>query len=133
MATLPEIQIGSVKVMRSHDYCHFEVCLSSSLATTPDTVDELRKAAARLVDKAVDQYKAAKKNAEQAERDESKLENLRWRHRDILAKPEAERSSEEKAVVKAIDDRAFRNRPRYDYEEDWIEPDYDDQDDEDGW
>jgi hypothetical protein len=56
---IPEIKIefGSVKVMRSHDYCHFEVVLTSSEANTPQLVDELRKTAARLADKAVEQYK----------------------------------------------------------------------------
>lgn len=58
-----KIEIATVKVMRSYDYCHFEVCLSSSSASTPDAVDGLRKQAARLADKAVDQYRIAKNNA----------------------------------------------------------------------
>jgi hypothetical protein len=118
---IPEIQIASVKVMRSHDYCHFEVCLSSSAATTPEAVDELRKTAARLADKAVNQYKVAKENVELALNDKSKLESLRYRHRDVMDKPEAERTPEEKALVKAIGDRAHFNRRQYDYEDEWGE------------
>jgi len=116
--------------MRSHDYCHFEVCLSSSSATTPEAVDELRKTAARLADKAVEQYKVAKENAELALNDKSKLERIRYRHRDVLEKPEGERTPEEKALVKAIEDRAHFNRRRYNYEDDWQEPDLDDDDDD---
>lgn len=122
------IESASVKVMRSHDYCHFEICLSTSTGHLPvgvDDVDELRKTAARLADKAVEQYKVAKENIELAMGDKAKLDSIRYRHRDVLEKPEAERTPEEKALVKAIDDRGFRNRPRYNYEDEWQEPSYD--------
>jgi hypothetical protein len=115
--------------MRSHDYCHFEVCLTSSSAITTEAVDELRKTAARLADKAVEQYKTAKNNIELAMSDKSNLESIRYLHRDVMEKPEAERTPEEKALVKAIEDRAFRSRPRYDYQDDWQEPAYEDDDD----
>lgn len=59
----PKIEMASVKVMRSHDYCHFEVSLTSSEANKPEEVDALRKVAARLTDKAVRQYQIAKINA----------------------------------------------------------------------
>lgn len=130
MATIPEIQIGSVKVMRSHDYCHFEVCLSSSAANTTELVDELRKTAARLADKAVEQYKAAKLNAEKSESDGWTKERLREDARRAEEKPESERSPREKAIIKAVkDDRFNARRPRYDYADDWDEqedykPDY---------
>ena len=54
------ITVASVKVMRSHDYCHFEVNLAASVDCPPDSpewfqqVDGLRKNAARLADKAVE-------------------------------------------------------------------------------
>jgi hypothetical protein len=67
------ISVASVKVMRSHDYCHFEVALSATIddgLERPVQVDELRKTAARLADKAVEQYKVAKLNAERLEQDE---------------------------------------------------------------
>jgi hypothetical protein len=129
MNNTPLITGGSVKVMRSYDYCHFEVCLSASDLTSPEEIDELRKTAARLADKAVTQYQIAKRNAELAMRDKSNLESIRYRHRDILEKPEGERTPEETAIVKAIEDRAHFNRPCYDYEDDF-EPDFSDDDDE---
>ncbi len=55
--------IASVKVMRSYDYCHFEVALSTQCSTMGG-IDDLRKDAARLVDKAVAQYITAKEAAE---------------------------------------------------------------------
>jgi hypothetical protein len=128
--TTPNIQSGSVKVMRSYDYCHFEVCLTSTEATTAESVDALRKTAARLADKAVKQYQTAKCNVERALSDKSTLESIRYRHRDILGKPESERTPEEMALVKAVEDRAHRNRPQYDYEDDWDEPDFDEDNDQ---
>lgn len=130
MPTIPEIQTGSVKVMRSHDYCHFEVCLSSSSANTPETIDELRKTAARLADKAVEQYKAAKLNAERRDNDEWKKSALRRDAEEAAKKPEGERTPREKATLKAFHDARFNeSRPRYNYEDEWqeqddYEPDY---------
>lgn len=127
------IDNASVKVMRSHDYCHFEVCLSTTLRNQIDAagqVDELRKTAARLADKAVDQYKAAKENAELAIRDKQNLENLRYRARQAFETPEDQRTPEDKAILKAIEDAAHRNRPRYNYDDNWQKPDWDD--DEEG-
>ena len=66
-------EMASVKVMRSHDYCHFEVCLSSSSANTLELVDELRKQAARLADKAVKQYQQSKRAAMRLESKQSDL------------------------------------------------------------
>ena len=51
---------GAVKVMRSYDYCHFEIQLASSDSKTIGEIDEMRKEAARLADKAVKQYAIAK-------------------------------------------------------------------------
>lgn len=58
---------GYVRVMRSHDYNHFEVCLplpSGTESMKHDlavmVVDDIRKDAARLVDKAVLQYQQMK-------------------------------------------------------------------------
>jgi hypothetical protein len=125
----PSITKASVRVMRSHDYSHFEVTLGvdqDALYSLSD-VDELRKAAARLADKAVEQYKTAKKNAELREQDQWKLDSLRRRAAEINdAKPDAERTPEEKAILKALADLKFRSR--YDYEDEWQEPDYDEED-----
>jgi hypothetical protein len=127
----PPILTASVKVMRSYDYCHFEVCLSSDAANCADAVDALRKEAALLADKAVEQYKIAKENAQLAENDKLRLETLRYRHEPVLAKPEGERTPEDKAIIKTIEDRAHRNRPRYNYEDHWEEPEYPEDDESD--
>lgn len=130
MGTMPEIMMGSVKVMRSHDYCHFEVCLSSSSVTTPEAVDELRKTAARLADKAVEQYKVAKRNAELRESDGWKKEMLREEAKRAGEKPESERTPREKAALKAVQDASFNaSRRRYDYDDEWDEEDEYDPDD----
>ncbi|MDE2098714.1 MAG: hypothetical protein KGL39_15780 [Patescibacteria group bacterium] len=113
-----EIDFGSVKVMRSHDYCHFEVALSSSEATTPQLIDELRKTAARLADKAVKQYQQAKRAAMRVERQQS---DLFWRKSLAEKTPEAERSPEQKADIKAYNDIQFG--AQFDYQDDWQEPD----------
>lgn len=127
MKTTP-ILLGpcSVKVMRSHDYCHFEVCLSSELTglagdEAVEAVDDLRKTAARLADKAVEQYKTAKRNAELALSDASTRESILYRFRDVMEMPERDRTPEEKALVKAIQDKAHFARRRYDYEDEWSE------------
>jgi len=119
------IDIVSVKVMRSHDYCHFEVNLSSSSAATPEQVDELRKTAARLADKAVEQYKTAKRNCELIASD---AQERTWESRRIARLeevPETERTPEDQARIKAFRDKAYIARRRFDYEDEWEESDDD--------
>jgi hypothetical protein len=118
----PTINGASVKVMRSFDYCHFEVTLSSTDATTPEAVDMLRKEAARLADKAVVQYQVAKAAA--ADRRDI---SARWRLEQAKRTPENERTPDEKAVIKYHSDEAFRARFGYDYEDDWSPPEYEEE------
>ncbi len=121
----PQFQTASIKVMRSYDYCHFEVCLSSS-ASTPEEVDSLRKTAAVMVDKAVAQYKLAKENASRIERDTYLLDRIRYRAADIDKKPEADRTPTEKAIMKKAEDFAHWARREYDYDDEFEEdPDFD--------
>lgn len=108
--------------MRSHDYCHFEVCLSSSEATTPELVDALRKEAARLADKAVSQYRVAKASDQRREKIKEG-----WRLEQALKTPEDERSLTEKAIIKYHQDAAFAARFDYDYQDDY-DTDFDDDD-----
>lgn len=120
------IDIASVKVMRSHDYCHFEVSLAANLDCPPDSpewfqlVDNMRKNAARLADKAVDQYKIAKAAHQQ---EESSMQHLQWEAEQAERTPESERSSEQKAAIKALADARFAQR-HYDYQDDWDDQDY---------
>lgn len=149
----PPITSATVRVMRSHDYCHFEVVLSTDSKTLPSPmfvvdpnrepshltasqvvlreggklpemtlslgeVDALRKEAARLVDKAVAQFKIAKEA--HAEREKMAQDYLFER---ASRTPADERSPEEKAIVKFHEDRAFRARFDYEYQDDWEPPD----------
>jgi hypothetical protein len=111
------IESASVRVMRSYDYSHFEVCLTSSSATTPQGVDELRKAAQRLADHAVEQFKTAKSSAER--RETMKQE---WLLKQAEDTPETERTPEAKAIIKYHADAAFASQFDYDYEDDYEQP-----------
>ena len=126
---IPTIELAHVKVMRSFDYCHFEVSLGTSAAGT-EAVDELRKMAARLADKAVEQYKVAKENARRMECDDVGLEHLESTAERIRKKPEADWTPEEQAVLKTLADRAHRKRRQYDYQDDWEEEDWPEDDDD---
>ena len=115
----PTIETASVKVMRSHDYCHFEVCLSSSSATTPELVDELRKTAARLADKAVVQYRIAKNNASRLLSEKYEREAVVDRVKRIREIPEGDRTVKQQAELKAFDDVSWEASRNYDYEDNW--------------
>lgn len=125
--TVPPIATASVRILRSHDYCHFEVALSTThngVTLQPGEVDELRKTAARLADKAVEQYKIAKENAHLMESDARQLSYLKQEAKEIYEINESERTPEQQARLKTIEDRAHFARRRYDYEDQWGEPDY---------
>jgi len=120
------INIAAVKVMRSHDYCHFEVNLAANVDCPYDSpewfqqVDNLRKNAARLSDKAVEQYKIAKREHQS---EEGSWDSMRFAAQNAERTPESERTPQEKAAIKALADARFAQR-HYDYQDDW-------QDDED--
>ena len=106
---------ASVKIMRSYDYCHFEVCLAhEGIDDDLSLVNEMRKDAARLVDKAVHQYRVAKREVEHmvygGER--SRLEKEARIIRENY--PKSEWTPEQKATVKALDDFEY-----YDYQDEW--------------
>lgn len=113
------IETASVKVMRSHDYCHFEVCLSSSSANTPELVDELRKTAARLADKAVSQYRIAKINASRLLSEKYERAAMVDRVNRIREISEGGRTVDQQAELKAFDDASWAASRGYDYENDW--------------
>ena len=106
---------GSVKVMRSYDYCHFEVCLSSDEDMSLDQINNMRKDAARLTDEAVKQYVEAKKRL-----------NSEWsfRKHQILAQADEVRKKEisdwtpeDKAIIKLISDKNWESQWDYDDDE----------------
>ena len=119
-----KITNASVKVMRSYDYCHFEIALSNDagILLTSKEVDDLRKEAMRLADKAVEQYKIAKRIATEASSSVDELRYLSQRAAAIKENyPKSEWSEEQKATMKAYDDHLFRSSLRYNYEDDWEE------------
>jgi len=109
--------------MRSYDYCHFEVSLAANVDCPPDSpewfqqVDNLRKNAARLADKAVRQYKIAKADHQAKE---CLLESLSFSAEQAERTPEPERTPEQKAAIKALADARFAQQ-QYDYQDDWNE------------
>ncbi len=120
---------ASVKVMRSYDYCHFEVCIGTDDAKTDAEIDELRKRAARLADKAVEQYKVAK-NAEYHKQTRTReWEQLREEVRRIEMLPEGDRTPNQMAKVRLLRDRDWQRyiEERYDYQDDWDEHGQDDE------
>ncbi len=106
--------------MRSHDYCHFEICLGSEYESgeiLPHQVDAMRKTAARLADKAVEQYKLAKLDAERQLADKQERAYLLQIITKIRATPEGQRTVGEQAKLKAYDDEIYVERSNYDYED----------------
>jgi len=104
---------ASVKVMRSYDYCHFEVALSDEVGDELTTdlrlirVDELRKQAAILVDEAVRQYKTAKTKERDREWKESQTRDLLAKIERIQEKSQSEWSVEDAALMRAYADKSF--------------------------
>lgn len=118
-----QFDTASVKVMRSFDYCHFEVALSATMEPGDPhqvaTVDELRKTAMRLADKAVAQYQIAKRRAERKSNLEQSYDAVKAA--TVRAKAEGDRTPNEMAELKAYEDRMFAASRNYDYEDDWEE------------
>lgn len=107
---------ASVKVMLSHDYCHFEVVKSSEQELTNEQINEMRKDVQRLADEAVRQYKVAK---EKSIRDMSyEKQRFEARVREIQAKEEKSRTIEEVAMLKHYNDAQWQRQfEPYDYED----------------
>lgn len=127
---IPEVTVDfveecSVRVMRSHDYCHFEVVLGyvhePGQRILLSAVDDLRKVAARLVDKAVEQYKVKKIDLYRQENNAQYRDSARPEAQRIEAKPETDRTPEEQALLKRYRDAVFEASRGYDYRDDWEE------------
>ncbi|MHA3773636.1 hypothetical protein ACXR0O_19040 [Verrucomicrobiota bacterium sgz303538] len=61
---MPQTFNASVRIMRSYQYCNFEVNLQSTEPVSLADVDAMRREAARLADKAVEDYKADRHSGE---------------------------------------------------------------------
>jgi len=113
---------ASVRVMRSHDYCHFEVSLSADDLEDLKAVDDLRKAAARLADKAVAQYQLREIADDQFDRAQRALMSYNDKADDIKSTiPEADRSPEHNAIIAYVDAlEVLINSKTYDYEDNFV-------------
>ena len=103
---------ASVKVMRSYDYCHFEVCLSSDEEMTLFQVNDMRKDAARLTDEAVRQYKDAK--IKLSENWTFKKSLILHEAETIKNKPISEWTPANKACIKLVADKNWESSWDYD-------------------
>lgn len=110
---------ASVKVMRSFDYCHFEVALSSDEEMGIDQVNDLRKQAAILVDEAVRQYKDAKSAERERERHQFGREQAMQEVARLRAVPQSDLSVEQAARLRSYEDREFWRE--YDQDDYWYD------------
>jgi hypothetical protein len=91
---------ASVKIMRSYDYCHFEVCLGTDEERDLDGINEMRKEAALLADEAVRQYQIARKKEDLRKWNDSQKESLLQKIKFIEDLPESERTPEQAAILR---------------------------------
>jgi hypothetical protein len=116
--------IGFVRVMRSHDYNQFEVCLPFNAElgqANPEWVNLLRIDAAKLVDKAVADYDRMKYVMHARDTlSHGDINDHRKDVEDILTVAPERRSPEQKALVTALKnyDHFHGNDYEYDYRED---------------
>lgn len=119
----PIVKSASIKVMRSFDYCHFEVAMSvetdAGLSTTD--IDNARKEAMRLADKAVEQYKIAKSCAAKRQEGAYYMNNFENECKMIKLKDPNDRTIGEVAKLKQYEDENWRAKfdYSYDYEDDY--------------
>jgi hypothetical protein len=124
---------ASVKVMLSYDYCHFEVSKSSDADLSNEEIDAMRKDCMRLADKAIEQYKIAKKQQSLRSARGEERENMEREVAMIEKKPESDRTPRELAKVKAYKDRNWEEyiSAKYDYQDDWRDEEA--SDNKEGW
>lgn len=124
------VENGSVKIMLSYDYCHFEIQLGKREEATLGEIDELRKKAQMLADKAVKQFKSSKKIAA-ALAEAYDMDALERKVGHILERPKSEWSYSDKAYVKTLRDYEYwASRDGYHYEDEDDDYDWEDGQDE---
>ena len=118
---------ASVKIMLSHDYCHFEVCLGSDEDLSLKQIDDLRKEAQRLADKAVKQYQIAKEKMSRFlelndifSGDSARVVMIREELNRARETPESERTPQQKGQLKAYADWEWMREHQYDYEDEFV-------------
>jgi hypothetical protein len=113
---MPNILTANVKIMLSYDYNHFEVALSAECSDMLD-VNNLRKRAQRLADEAVRQYKVSKEMASKRSVLENEFRRLKDEINFINKKPQSDWTAEEKAKVKALNDKLYWEAHQYNYDD----------------
>lgn len=110
---------SSVSIMRSYDYSHFETSLSTDEDMTLQEIDNMRKEAMRLVDKAVKQYQIARDYERLGNQGQSYDYHELHRKVKVIREnyPMSEWTPEQKAVVKELDNFEFALNHEYDYED----------------
>ena len=114
------VSSATVRVMRSHDYCHFEIVLglqSEGVIYPLSRVDDLRKDAARLADKAVEQYRRKKESIIDAEHAEYLIDSTREEAEVIEKMSETDRTPEQQATLKGYKDAVHHLQTCYNYED----------------
>ncbi len=109
---------AQVKIMLSYDYCHFEITKGTDEDVSNKEINEMRKEVQRLADEAVRQYKKAKEMASKRANRMFEKEQLEKEVNNILEIPKSERTAEQRAKVKALEDREYWNEFDYDYDDD---------------
>jgi hypothetical protein len=116
---------ASVKVMNSYDYGHFEITVGveSDKEISLEEIDNARKEAQRLVDKAIKQYKVAKEMASKRTDGEYQKVTFEAECKKILNKQEGDRTINEIAMIKQYQDENWEEKFKYyyDYEDEDIE------------
>ena len=115
----------SVKVMLSYDYNHIrelsrkktQILLPAEVVTIFE-VNKLRKRAQRLADEAVRQYRVAKDSEFQRIGRTNEFNRLVCEVEGIRMHPSSEWTAEQKAKVKALDDKEYWDAFSYDYDDD---------------
>ena len=97
---------ASVTIMRSYDYCHFEVQLSQE-CLNDDEVNVLRIWAALLVDEAVRQYILAKQAETNRQSRAWQTEKFLNDVKRIKETPESEWSVQDAALMKTAAEKEF--------------------------
>jgi len=113
--------VATVKIMLSHNYCHFEVSKQiEGEDISQQDIDTTRKECQRLADRAVEQYKRAKDyEAKRAHNNNERL-NMEREVSLIKQKPEDQWTVFDKAKVKALEDYHYVSL--YNYEDDPHDP-----------
>lgn len=106
---------ASVKIMRSYDYNHFEVSLSTDELIDEKEVNSLRVRAAKLVDHSIDDYKKKKNHESWSINNSYERKDLEQKVKAIEENfPKSQWTSEQKAQVKKLEDMRFQDRFEYD-------------------